>query len=176
VVAAVETLLLRKDPSAISMVDIAEEAGVAATSLYRRWGDVRTLLTDIAVQQLMQEAPMPDTGALKSDLCAWARSIAAGLASPRGSAFFRVYVGAAPRSGVESVGRSQAMIGRIEQIAAMLERAAARGEAAPYVFEVADHILAPLYMRALFGLPASADTADALVEYLLQALASRPKS
>ena len=42
---------------------------------------------------------------------------------------------------------------RIEQIGAMLERARQRGEKAPQVFEVTDHLLAPIYMRVLFGFP-----------------------
>ncbi len=170
---AVEALLADRDPSSLSMVEIAERAGVAATSLYRRWGDVRTLLTEVAVERLMEDAPMPDTGYLRGDLSAWARSVAMGLSSPEGSAFFRVYVGAAPRSPEEGVSRAQAMTGRIQQIAAMLERAEARGEAAPHVFEVTDHILAPLYMRALFGIPASPEVADGLVDYLLRSVEAR---
>ena len=167
VFAAAEALLREKDPGAISMVEIAGRAGVAPTSLYRRWGDVRTLLTEVAVEGLMRDAPLPDTGSLRGDLGAWARTIAAGLASPEGSVFFRVYVGAVPRSGEEAAGRIEALRGRIDQIEAVLERARARDEAAPHVFEVTDHLLAPLYMRALFGNPADAAFADGLVDYLL---------
>jgi AcrR family transcriptional regulator len=169
VFAAVEALLKAKEPSAVSMVEIAERAGVAATSLYRRWGDVRTLLTEVAVEQLMRDAPLPDTGALRGDLSAWARSVAARLASAEGSTFFRVYVGAAPRSPEEGHGRAQAIMGRIEQIDAMLDRARARGEPAPHVLEVTDHLLAPLYIRALFGVPADGQVADGLVDFLLAA-------
>ena len=39
-------LLAEREPPTVAMTDIAERAGVAATSLYRRWGDVRTLLTE----------------------------------------------------------------------------------------------------------------------------------
>src|SRR5580698_9912573 len=85
VFAAAEALLREKDPGAISMVEIAGRAGVAPTSLYRRWGDVRTLLTEVAVEGLMRDAPLPDTGTLRGDLRAWARNIAASLSNPRGS-------------------------------------------------------------------------------------------
>src|SRR5580704_12057071 len=98
VFAAVEDLLREKEPRAISMVEIAGRAGVAPTSLYRRWGDVRTLLTEVAVDGLMRDTPLPDTGSLRGDLSAWARNIAASLSNPRGSVFFRVYVGAVPRT------------------------------------------------------------------------------
>lgn len=173
VFSAVGSLLAEKSPADISMTEIAERAGVAATSLYRRWGDVRTLMTEVAVERLMQVAPLPDTGTLRGDLVTWARSVAASLDAPGGSAFFRVYVGAAPRSREEGLQRVQAMSGRLQQIAEMLERAEARGEAAPSVTEVADHVLAPLYMRALFGVPPSAEAAEGFVDFLVGAMARR---
>jgi len=172
---AVRDLLAEKEPAAVSMVEIAEHAGVAATSLYRRWGDVRTLLTEVAVEQVMRDSPLPDTGTLKGDLTAWAKTIAAGLASREGSMFFRVYVGAAPRSPEEGSSRARAIGGRLEQIDAMLERARQRGEHAPNVLEVTDHLLAPLYMRALFGAPADERAAAGLVDYLLEAVAARSR-
>lgn len=173
VFAAVESLLAEKTPAEVSMVEIAERAGVAATSLYRRWGDVRALLTEVAVEQLARESPLPDTGSLRGDLCAWMRSVVAGLAQPGGSVFFRVYVGAAPRTPEEGATRAQTVMRRLEQIAVMLDRARERGEPTPYVVEVTDHLLAPLYMRALFGAPAGEEVADGLVDYLLRAVAHR---
>lgn len=173
VFAAVEALLAEKDPAEVSMAEIAERAGVAPTSLYRRWGDVRALLTDVAVEQLTRDSPLPDTGSLRGDLCAWVRAVAAGLAEPGGSVFFRVYVGAAPRTPEENATRAQTVMRRIEQIGVMLGRARARGEPTPYVVEVTDHLLAPLYMRALFGAPGDADVADGLVDYLLRVVAHR---
>ena len=173
VFAAVEALLAEKPPAEISMVEIAERAGVAATSLYRRWGDVRTLMMEVAVERLMQDWPLPDTGTLRGDLTAWTKSVAASLANPAGSMFFRVYVGTAPSASGENSGRAQAVMRRIEQIGAMLERARARGEAAPHVFEVTDHLLAPIYMRVLFGFPVDERTAEGLVTYLLSAVAAR---
>ena len=171
--AAVVELLSEKEPAAISMVDIAERAGIASTSLYRRWGDVRSLLAEVAVEHLMQTSPLPDTGTLRGDLVAWAKSIAASLSNPMNSIFFRVYVGAGPASGGREPGRTQALMRRIEQIAVMLERARARGEKAPHVFEVADHLLAPIYMRVLFGFPADERAAEGLVSYLLAVVESR---
>ena len=170
---AVNELVAERGHANVSMTDIAERAGVAATSLYRRWGDVRTLLMEVAVERLMQDWPLPDTGTLRGDLTAWTKSVAASLANPAGSIFFRVYVGTAPASGDENSGRAQALMRRIEQIGAMLERARARGETAPHVFEVTDHLLAPIYMRVLFGFPVDEQAAEGLVTYLLNAVAAR---
>jgi hypothetical protein len=56
---------------------------------------------------------------------------------------------------------------RGEQMEMMLERARQRGEKPPDVAELLDHVLAPLYMRALFGRPLSKAVADRLVDRLL---------
>jgi len=173
VFAAAEGLLAEKAASDIAMVDIAQRAGVAATSLYRRWGDVRSLLMEVAVERLMQDSPLPDTGSLRGDLTAWAKAVAASLANPAGSIFFRVYVGTVPAPGDDTAGRAQAVMRRIDQIAAMLEKARARGEKAPHVFEVTDHLLAPIYMRTLFGFPVDAAGAEGLVTYLLAVVEAR---
>ena len=164
---AATALIAERDPASISITDIATRASVAATSLYRRWGDVRTLLMEVAVDQLTREQPLPDVGTLAGDLKLWGRRVAVGLGSAQGSAFFRVYIGTAPDTTQDGTGRAQAIGGRLEQIRAMLERARARGEPAPTVLEVTDHLLAPLYMRALFGAPADEAFAERLVDRLL---------
>src|SRR6266704_1038992 len=52
--------LAEQGHEAVTMTDIAERAGMAATSLYRRWGDVRALMMEVAVEKLMRERPPPD--------------------------------------------------------------------------------------------------------------------
>jgi AcrR family transcriptional regulator len=168
---AAAALVAERGHDAVAMTDIAQRAGVAATSLYRRWGDVRTLLLEVAVEQLMTDSPLPDTGSLRSDLRAWARRIAAGLRSPGSSPFFRTMLATLPppgQEGVEQDGmeRVGAFGPRLQQIATMLDRAAARGEAAPPLMDVIDHLLAPLYMRTLFGAPISAAFAHDLADRL----------
>jgi hypothetical protein len=64
---------------------------------------------------------------------------------------------------------------RLDQIATMLERDRARGERPPELADVMDHLLAPLYMRALFGTPASEAFAEKLVERLLKDEACRKR-
>jgi AcrR family transcriptional regulator len=149
------------------MADIAERAGIAVTSLYRRWGDVRVLLMEVAVEQLMRERPLPDTGSLRGDLRAWARTIAANLGSREGSAFFRAFVATAMPAGADGSARTAALNPRIEQIATMLERARQRGETVPTVAEVLDHLLAPIYMRTLFGAAADEGIAEQLADRLI---------
>src|SRR3954469_11431266 len=55
---AAATLLAERGHEAVTMTDIAGRAGLAATSLYRRWGDVRALMMEVAVEKLMRERPL----------------------------------------------------------------------------------------------------------------------
>jgi AcrR family transcriptional regulator len=164
---AAAALLAERGHEAVTMTDIAERAGMAATSLYRRWGDVRALMMEVAVEKLMRERPLPDTGSLRGDLLAWARPIATSLASREGSSFFRAVIATTPTGDAEASLRRAAMKPRTEQMKLMLERARQRGEKPPDVDELLDHVLAPLYMRALFGRPLSKAVADRLVDRLL---------
>lgn len=165
---AASALLAQKEPDSLTMTEIAERAGVAATSLYRRWGEVGVLLLEVAADQLNREHPLPDTGTLDGDLRIWAQRIAAGLRSKRGSALFKVIVASASRGGVRDMARARAMEPRIKQIEVMLNRARERGEQAPSVSEVLDHLLAPFYFRALFGAPGDGVFAAGLVDDLLR--------
>ena len=173
---AAATLVAEQGHEAIAMTDIAARAGVAATSLYRRWGDVRALLSEVAAARLMTDLALPDTGSLKSDLRAWARRMAAGLRAPGGSLLLRTMVATGSPPGPGDMERVAALRPRLRQIATMLDRAAARGEAAPPLMDVVDHLLAPLYMRALFGTPVSAAFAHDLADRLLAGPFGRPDS
>jgi AcrR family transcriptional regulator len=168
-------LLAERGHEAVTMTDIAERAGMAATSLYRRWGDVRALMMEVAVEKLMRERPLPDTGSLRGDLLAWARPIATSLASREGSSFFRAVIATTTPAGADGSSRRAALDRRRKQMELMLERARRRGEKAPDVAELLDYVLAPLYMRALFGRPVSKAVADRLVDRLLAGVQRLPR-
>jgi len=123
---------------------------------------------EVAVEQLIRERPLPDTGSLRGDLQSWARRIPASLRSKEGSAFFKVIVANAARTGGNDSSRAQALEPRLKQIEEMLDRALQRGERVPSAFEVIDHILAPLYVRALFGMPEDEAFAEHLVDRILR--------
>jgi len=164
---AAAALIAERGYDQITMTDIAERAGVAPTSLYRRWGDVRVLVMEVAVEELVREHPLPDTGSLRGDLSVWARSIATNLKSREGSSFFRALIATTMPPGAHESARTAAMAPRSKQIATMLERARQRGEKTPSVSEVLDHLLAPLYVRTLFGTPPDEAFAESLAERLI---------
>ncbi|MBO2461212.1 TetR-like C-terminal domain-containing protein, partial [Actinomadura violacea] len=57
---------------------------------------------------------------------------------------------------------------RTRFVQAMLDRAAGRGERPPDVLDVLDHVMAPMYIRVLFGAgPLTPDYIAGLVDRLL---------
>ena len=69
---AVRDLLLEQERSTVTVPQIAARAGVTPSTIYRRWGDLSTLLADVALARLRPETEPANTGSLRSDVRAWA--------------------------------------------------------------------------------------------------------
>ncbi|WP_405527601.1 TetR/AcrR family transcriptional regulator [Streptomyces avidinii] len=125
---------------------VAARAGVTPSTIYRRWGDLQELLSDVAVEHLRPEAPPEDHGDLLADLRGWAEQFLEEMASPTGRAYIRdALLGDADG---ENAGRCSTYAA--EQIAVVLARAGERGEEAPDVETVLDRVVAPMMYRILF--------------------------
>lgn len=159
--AAIELLVAGETDVAIPR--IAERAGVNPTSVYRRWGTRENLLLDAAITRLRERAPMPDTGTLRGDLLTWAAGVEQAMTEPDGHVLLRALVVTMPAEDRPT----EHLRAREADLRAMLDRAAARGERVPRVNEVFDHVLAPLYVRVIFGVPVEKDSARTLVDRLL---------
>ena len=143
---------------------VAARAGVNPTSIYRRWGDINGLLTDIAVAELDADTDVPDTGDLTTDLHGWAEEVLAYLKRPGGISFLRTAVNVA----VDEEGRQRCLRNRRTQLGLILGRAVERGDAVPPLDLVMDRVVAPLYFRVLFGIPdTDAAYAHAIVDDVL---------
>jgi AcrR family transcriptional regulator len=154
--AAVRELIAESGSEHIVIADVAARSGVHAATIYRRWGRPELLVLDVAVDRLRDELPVPATGDLAADLLAYTRMVADDLIRPGGMAFFRAVLAAnaAPGSPADADppgAGSQAFIGRrLEDFQVMLDRAGpAAGDLT--ALDVVDGILAPLYLRVLFG-------------------------
>jgi len=145
---AVNDLVAEGNPYQVTVSEIAERAGVNPTSIYRRWGTLETLILDVEAARLQVNSPLPDTGTLRGDLLAYAVTAAKEITRPGGLAFLRAVLGAGEESDARRAGPLRA---RAAQIQAMLDRARDRGEPALDYTEVLDCILAPIYLRTLFG-------------------------
>ncbi|AJP02187.1 TetR family transcriptional regulator [Streptomyces cyaneogriseus subsp. noncyanogenus] len=152
--AAVRELASEVGRDALTVPLVARRAGVTPSTIYRRWGDLQELLSDVAVERLRPDTAPEDHGDLASDLTAWAEQFLDEMASPAGRAYVRDALLGDPDGG--NAGRCSAYAA--EQIGILLARAAERGESAPDVETVVDRVVAPLMYRILFrpdGLDAS---------------------
>jgi AcrR family transcriptional regulator len=158
---AVKDLSAQMDRAELTVPLIAAKAGVTPSTIYRRWGDLSELLADVAVERLRPTFEPIDTGALKTDLQAWAEQYMEEMSSEVGRAMIRD-VFASP-SDTKSVG--QCCRFTYDQLNFISARAVARGEAGFDVDEIIDHVVAPIMYRILFATtPHSVADCHALVE------------
>ncbi|MFB9365764.1 TetR/AcrR family transcriptional regulator C-terminal ligand-binding domain-containing protein [Kitasatospora sp. NPDC001664] len=133
---------------------IAQRAGVNHTSLYRRWGSLDALLADVVTSRLERDSPLTDTGSLRGDLLAWAEASAASIRTAEGRALVRAVILSMP-GGVRAQApdeRTQHFRRRMHSIEQIRQRATARGEHPPPLEQILDQLIAPFYLRAIFGI------------------------
>src|SRR5262249_19039440 len=82
---------------------VAERAGVNHSSIYRRWGDARTMINDLATYRLDRDPGPPDTGDLRADLTAWAQEMLSHYSKPVSAALLRGGAAAAGRHESDSL-------------------------------------------------------------------------
>ncbi|MFX0580439.1 TetR/AcrR family transcriptional regulator [Nocardia nepalensis] len=171
---AVTELIAERGYGNFTVADVAARAGVADTSIYRRWGNLEALAMEVTVDRLTTESSMPDTGSLARDLHAYAAQAARDVNGPNGLALLRTILALIDTGADGERTRDRFLAIRVEQIQHMLDRATARGENAPDVLQVVDIILAPMYTRTLFGIgPLTDEYVDILVDRLLSISAVR---
>ncbi|MEU8844417.1 TetR/AcrR family transcriptional regulator [Streptomyces roseus] len=151
VLGATADVLAEQGFAHLDLADIARRAEVGKTTVYRRWGTVTGLVTDLLLDMAQQSVPRTETGSLLGDLTANARLVRRTLADPRQGALFKAVIAAAgsdPKA-------AQALYGfyaaRVDEWAPCVEQAAARGEvpAGTDAHEVIRATSAPLYHRLL---------------------------
>ncbi|MGW5365268.1 TetR/AcrR family transcriptional regulator [Actinopolymorpha pittospori] len=165
---AVTDLISERGYGNFTVGEVAARAGVADSSIYRRWGNLEALLADVALTRLNAQSPMPDTGSLAGDLRTYAANVAREITGPDGLALLRLTVALSSNGHQGLQARDDLLAERRRQLQSMLDRAHERGEHPPDAFGVLDHILAPMYIRVLFGAgPLTPDYVDGLVDRLL---------
>lgn len=86
---AVEELIAERGSDAVTIPMVAERAGVNHSSIYRRWGDARTMINDLATYRLDPDRGLPDTGDLRADLTTWAQELISHYSVPVNAALLR---------------------------------------------------------------------------------------
>lgn len=166
---AARELLVGPEWAQITLGAVAGRAGVQPSSLYRRWGTLHALLTDVLEARLDDESPLPDTGSLGGDLHAWAAAVVADLLDPEGPLFLRAVL---LLEWADDGRAEEALPGRTGQIEELLERGRARGDRVPALRDVFELLISPIYGYALFGPARLRTRTPALVDRLLDTASS----
>jgi len=151
-----------------SVAGVAARAGVHETSIYRRWPS-RDELILAACRHFMEDAvPVPDTGALRSDLIALMRHARAMLTSRRGQVI--VILTQLQNPNARAV-RHEYWQRRFAMLRPIFDRAVERGEFPREADPIAalQTLIAPLYFRLLVSIEKLerwpvADEVDRLLE------------
>ncbi|WP_432980706.1 TetR/AcrR family transcriptional regulator [Dactylosporangium sp. CA-233914] len=156
-----------------TMERIAQRAGVAKTTLYRRWGSVAQLVIDLFTETAAAQIPLPDTGSLEGDLRELGRSSIALLRMPPLRAAFDVIVREAIHDPAARAALTAFSAARIANGSALVHRAIERGEAPPGTdaAEVVRLVGAPYFARAyITGEPLEPQIADRTAAMLALAI------
>lgn len=152
VFAATIHLLQEKGYEALSFAAIAACAGVHETSLYRRWKTKEQLVVDAISSETAKNIPVPNTGALRSDLIQLLQYLRIFLQSSVGQAIVQTAIVAGYAPSLNSFHKDY-WRQRHALLQPLFERAIARGELSPQtdiqlLFEM---LIGAFYVRA-FGL------------------------
>jgi AcrR family transcriptional regulator len=141
---ATKELLAATNRDDLTIPAIAARAGVNPTTVYRRWGDLPALLSDVAADRFRQTEPPAETGSLEGDLAAWAEQFLEEMASGPGRSYVAdVLAGDATGDNAGICARYAA-----ESVATIVQRFPA--VPTPATDEVLDHVVAPILYRILF--------------------------
>ncbi|MEH3053234.1 MAG: TetR/AcrR family transcriptional regulator [Patulibacter minatonensis] len=170
VIAATIAELAEVGYDALSLPHIAERAGVALSTVHRRWDGKVGLVTDAVVEITAAQVPDPHGVDLRADLLQLAASVAQMLREP---STLRILKGmfALPDDQLAQL-RSGHWGPRIEVAQAVVDRAIARGElpAGTDGWPVSERIHARIWMRLLItGLPVDDAFLAALVDQSIAA-------
>src|SRR6476469_1162605 len=137
----------------LDLGDLARRAEVGRTTVYRRWGTVTAVLTDLLLEMAVESVPRADTGSLEGDLRVNARLVVKTLTDQRQGPLFKAVLGAATSDDDAAAALTRFYLTRIREWAPCVTDAEARGEIPPGTDaeEVVRAVSAPLYYRFVTG-------------------------
>lgn len=145
---------------------------VAPNHRYRRWKDRASLVVDALAEHFATDIPIPDTGAVETDLQAIARALAQSMTGPVGRAVQTAIFSDAGRLPEIAEARRRVFADRFRRAEPVVARAIERGElpAGTDAVELFKTLAAPIYFRLLVSAdPVEEGTADQAVRITLAA-------
>ncbi|MCX3060225.1 TetR/AcrR family transcriptional regulator [Streptomyces beihaiensis] len=140
--------------AATCVQDIANRSKVAASTIYRRWGNRDGVILDLAQTLVAEPAgALPDTGDLERDLALLGQVIVDVMSSPRGGVVQSALVAAGVDSPTARKTLAQIVNRRVEDTKLIAERAIERGDvpAGTDARHVINTLAAPIYHRWYIG-------------------------
>lgn len=137
----------------LDLSDLARRADVGKTTVYRRWGTVTAVVTDLLAEMAAESVPRTETGTLLGDLRANARLVLTTLTDPRQGPLFKAVIAAATCDDATERALAGFYATRVAEWAPCVTQAVARGEVpdGTDAEEVVRAVSAPLYYRLLTG-------------------------
>ena len=175
-IAATLAELAESGYSALSLESVARRAGVHKTTLYRRWGTREDLVLDAMLERAGEQISVPNTGSLRKDLFALARTAAANAASPEVAAMARAVVAQMPHDSRLAAANHRFWDERLALDGAIVEQAIERGEVPPDTQprQVIESVLGPIHLRLLLtGEPIGDDFLSGVVDVVVEGIARR---
>jgi AcrR family transcriptional regulator len=151
VLAAALAELADRGYAGLTFENVAARADVHKTTVYRRWADRESLLTDALLEQAVGDFEIPDTGDIDTDLGAWLLMLADWLSGPVGQPLVSMLRSDAARLPAVTRAKARFFAARSSAMAHRLQSATTRGQlptdtsAGPLL----SALVAPLYLSLL---------------------------
>lgn len=162
---AVKELQKNLEQSQITIPMIADKAGVTPSTIYRRWGDINQLFSDVALNELKPDMEPKDLGSFQLDITTWVEQYFEEYSSEVGQTLLRDLLYATESSNAR---KCETLI--IQQLDIIQARAKARSELTIENQEIIEAVIAPMLFRILFtDRTLSLDYVHILLERLFKA-------
>ncbi|ENV03647.1 MULTISPECIES: TetR/AcrR family transcriptional regulator [Acinetobacter] len=142
---AVKELQKNLEQSQITIPMIADEAGVTPSTIYRRWGDIKQLFSDVALNKLKPDMEPKDLGSFQLDITSWIEQYFEEYSSEVGQTLLRDLLYATESSNAR---KCETLI--VQQLDIIQARAKARNELTIENQEIIEAVIAPMLFRILF--------------------------
>lgn len=156
----------------LTVENIAQRSGLHKTTIYRRWKDRETLVSDAVTEFAATSLPIPSSQGLDADLRAWARSLVTWL---NGRAVLAALHSDAARLPEVTEARRRFFSDRFSGAEPQVQAAVDRGEVPPDTdpAELLKAVIAPIYLHLLVTAePVDESTADTAAAIALVAARS----
>jgi AcrR family transcriptional regulator len=165
------TLLKENEFSSVTLEQIAREAGVNRSTLYRRWKSLPRLIAWVLMEFQVEQIAYPDTGSLEKDLAEMAVALSTEMAGPLGPMFFNLATREVAKDKEMADALEEFWADRAKRIQVVVKRGIDRGEirADADTRLMLDQIFGTSYFRLMrTGKPMTKRSATELVRHVIE--------